>query len=177
MSEIVSSLKSKPDVLEPINNQRISEVINEAKDRFDELSLNNESTQFLGYSEIYSLNEYWGCEYFRWKSASWEDIIFVCRWDDLLEIPEWHIEEKESTKTGKQFLFITHNSGSDEETYSLFDLENMNFVFKKADYFDFGNHDTISHNISYTNLLPREWIKKHIFWKNKEVTHQINLSE
>ncbi len=129
-----------------------------------------ENTRWLGYFNIvWDLEQVWNTILFRWRiKKDNEDLIVAYNPNTQNEpehIPNWASLVKRS-KSGKNLLWVQYNFANDKEKtkHTLYDLDNMQFVFKKADEFEFElsekDSNIIENEISWKITKPRK-----LFWQ------------
>ena len=90
-------------------------------------------TNFWNYRDIGDLQKHWKSVFFKWFKG-WldsDDDIVVHNWDKVKRIPAW-FENTRNSQSGRNLLYIMYNYGKPYSTYSLFDLDKMEFVFEWA---------------------------------------------
>lgn len=135
---------------------------------------NWESKHFWNYISVWYIYKYWNIIYFQWEGTRYNPELVLYNWEKTLTIPAW-IRIIRKSKSGRNFLHMFYDSPLENTKYTLFDLDNFQFIFERADSFWFSlsfpdNWVWIFDNeISWEFYEQRKWFLK-ILW-DKVIKH------
>lgn len=120
------------------------------------------------------VKKFWKNFYFKWQDSTRSESIVIFNWLLIQEIDNWFDVER-ITQNWRHLLHITYNTWTPDIFHTLYDVDNMEFIFQKATSLDFETIDdkwTIANKITYTTKKPREKFK---FLWDKTEKHELEL--
>lgn len=139
---------------------------------------NWETQDFWYFRKVWDLNRHWNTVFFNWALRNSRIYTVIHNWDIVREIPIWYGHTRKS-ESWRHLLHFLHNFPWNNSTNSLFDLDNMRFIFERANRFifniSFPENDvwTFENKISWEFHKKRQWLAR-LLWK-KVIKHSTTL--
>lgn len=139
------------------------------------------NTNLWNYKNLSKLKRHWNVVFFIWRNYLTEpkEELVIYNWSICKKIQYWY-ENIAISESWRNLLQINHNLWWKSYTVSLFDLDEMKFIFEWASkvHFDvkLNEHDVIIlwNEVSYTISESRKGIASKLIWP-KKTKHKITL--
>lgn len=139
---------------------------------------NWETQEFIGYNRLWELRKQWNAVFFDWQNADSSNELVIHGWNKVSKMSYWFAKAVVS-QSSRNLLHVQHHNSPWAITHTLFDLDNMAFIFEWADRFDYnksfpkGGVWTYEDEIFWEFHEWRRWLAK-LLWK-KRVKHSMVL--